>query len=104
MSFLCERITPSLAELATVLESSGVDYFAFERAQFYPEALQKASFFEPFGKLVRELSAGPPEKYAYRELPLSVDLKRYPFMPFRDDKSALVNMAKLRDYLAGRYR
>lgn len=90
---------PDLEQLWLILSKEKIDYFAFERARFYPEALKNAFYFEPFRKLVTELTSGPIEKYAYRELPTEVDLARFPAMPFRDEKSALVDVAKLGEYL-----
>ncbi|RMG43048.1 MAG: hypothetical protein D6719_04685 [Candidatus Dadabacteria bacterium] len=92
----------NLRELLAILKPEGVDYFVFERARFYPGALKKARYFPPLNQLVRELTSRPYMEYAYRELPDKVDLKKAPFMPFKDRKAALVDLKALEKYLAAR--
>jgi hypothetical protein len=85
-----------------LLAPYGIDFFAFQRDRFYPEALAKASFFRPYDQLVFGLTRGAVMEYAYRELPAEVDLERAPFMPFKDRKAAIVDVAKLGDFLRAR--
>ena len=92
----------SFEELLTLLEPEGVNYFVFEKARFYPEALRTAVYFPPLNELVTELTSGDPENYVYRQLPKEVDLATYPWMPFRDDQSAVVDLKALREYLSRR--
>jgi hypothetical protein len=85
----------SLVELYDLVAPIGIDYFVFERAQFYPEKLDSASYFRPYNVLVKELTSGNYFLYAYRELPKSLDLTVAPFMPFKDHVSAIVDIKKL---------
>jgi hypothetical protein len=82
-----------------VLEPEGIDYFVFKRADFYPQVLPTLTFFPPFDELMKELTARSPDKYAYRQLPEQVDLSKYPFMPFKDRLSAVVDVKALKIYL-----
>lgn len=89
----------SLGEFFELAKSEHFDYFVFDRSLFYPQALQKAGYFQPLNELVRQLSRGDPQKFAYRELPNSVDIDKYPFMPYRDRLVAIVDVAKLGQFL-----
>lgn len=90
----------TLKEVAAILEPEGIDYFVFERPQFYPEALKEAKYFPPLDTLTKELTSRPVTEYAFRELPSKPDLERYPFMPFRDNWSVIIDVKKLTKYLA----
>ncbi|MBX7145396.1 MAG: hypothetical protein K1X79_13170 [Oligoflexia bacterium] len=90
----------TLNELYSILASERIDYFVFDRRLFYPAALQKAGYFMPLNDLVRELTQGDPAAYAYRELPEQVNLDKYPFMPYRDRLVAIVDVAKLGEFLS----
>jgi hypothetical protein len=92
----------SLEELVRLLEPEGVDYFVFHRKLFYPDALQKATYFRPFDRLVRELTNRPPDEYAYRQLPDQVDPNAAPYMPFKDASAAVVDVRKLSEFLSSR--
>lgn len=87
-----------LKELLTLLEPEGIDYFVFRRKLFYPEELQKADYFKPFDQLVYTLTRRGDNDYAYRQLPRKVEAAA-PFMPFKDDQSAVVDIAELRRYI-----
>ncbi len=89
----------SLQELVDVLDGEDIDYFVFERKKFYPEALEKATFLPPHDVLVQELTRGPVMEYAYRKLPTEVGLERYPFLVFRDKRSVVVDVQKLKEFL-----
>jgi hypothetical protein len=89
----------TLEELVQLLEPAGVDYFVFDRRKFYPEALKSAKYFKPFDSLVTELTSRPVDEFAFRKLPRTVDLERFPAMPFRDDFAALVDVKKLKAWL-----
>jgi hypothetical protein len=89
----------SLEELLAVLEPEGIDYFVFRRGDFYPQVLPKLTFFPPFEGLMKELTSRPAEMYAYRQLPEQVDLQQYPFMPYKDRLSAVVDVEALKTYL-----
>ncbi len=90
----------TLDELVAILEPEGIDYFVFERKQFYPKALEEAKYFPPLDVLNKELTSRPYTDYAFRELPSAPDLHRYPFMTFRDDWSVVVDVKKLKEYLS----
>lgn len=90
----------NLEEFVAILEPEKIDYFVFERQQFYPEKLAVANYFPPLDTLTKELTAKPVTEYAFRQLPQTVDAVRYPFMPFRDGWSVVVDVKKLKEYLA----
>ncbi len=89
----------SLQEVVDLLEPEGVDYFVFSRQRFYPAALQAEDYFSPLSYLVRELTARPADDYAYKRLPRKVDLEKAPYMPFRDEQSAVVDVHLLKKHL-----
>lgn len=89
-----------LQSLVDILTPENVDYFIFERQRFYPERLHHTVYFKVFQPLLDSLTSGPETDYAFRELPNEVDIERYPFMPYRDRLSAIVDVKKLREYLA----
>lgn len=89
-----------LQSLVDILEPEKVDYFIFERQRFYPERLRNTKYFKVFQPLLDSLTAGPETDYAFRQLPSTIDIERYPFMPYRDRLSAVVDVNKLREYLA----
>jgi hypothetical protein len=89
----------SLEELLSVLEPEGINYFVFKRADFYPQVLPKLTFFPPFEGLMKELTSRSADNYAYRKLPEQVDIQSYPFMPFKDRFSAVVDVNALRAYV-----
>jgi hypothetical protein len=83
----------SLEELYDLVAPKGIDYFVFQRSLFYPEELAKASFFKPYDQLVFGLTRVPDiMRFAYRELPAEVDLEMAPFMPFKDNVAAVVDI------------
>ncbi len=89
----------TLEELLSLLEPEGIDYFVFKRGDFYPQVLPELTFFPPFEALMKELTSRAPENYAYRNLPERVDLQNYPFMPFKDRLSAVIDVKALRAYI-----
>ncbi len=89
----------SLKELVQILAPHHVDYFVFERKRFYPEKLKEEKYFEPLNASIQKLTGRHYTKYAYRELPREIDLEKYPFMPFRDNRSVVVDVAALKKYL-----
>ena len=90
----------TLDEFLAIIEPEEIDYFVFARKEFYPEALTQANFYSPFEPLVRELASRPHTDYAFRELPTSIDLTGAPYMPFRDDFAAVIDIKKLKEYRA----
>ena len=90
----------TLQELVAIVEPQGIDYFVFRREDFYPDALKQASYFPPLDGLVKQLSARDPDDFAFRKLPAKVDMQRFPFMPFKDEQSVLVDIAALKKFLA----
>lgn len=90
----------NLRELVDILEPEKIDYFIFDRKLFYPEKLgDGASYPKPFKDFVKEISNRPWQEFAYRELPDKVDIKKYPFMPFKDKYMAVVDVKVLRSFL-----
>jgi len=89
----------SLRELVDILEPEGITHFIFRRDDFYPGALQKTKFFASYKDLLTPLLSRPEEDYAYRQLPVSVDMERYPFMPFKDHYSTIIDVKALKGFL-----
>lgn len=90
---------PDLRTLLEIVEPEGIDYFVFEKKRFYPRVLATATYFPPFDGLVRTLTSRDAEQYAYKQLPKSIDLANAPYMPYRDDRAAVVEIAALRRFL-----
>ncbi|MEZ4754762.1 MAG: hypothetical protein R3A13_10725 [Bdellovibrionota bacterium] len=89
----------NLKQLLEIVEPEGIDYFVFERKYFYPDELDQAKYFPGLNQVVSEVTSGSHMQYAYRELPEAIDLEKAPYMPFKDDQSALVDIKKLKEYL-----
>lgn len=89
-----------LSELVDLVEPEGVDFFIFQRKDFYPEALQNAKYFQPLQPLVKELTSRHYDNYAYKQLPRQVNLEEFPFMPFRNEESVVVDIERLKQWLA----
>ncbi len=96
---LAAHYARTLQELYDILLPEGVDYFIFERKQFYPEALARAEYHPPLDKFVSELASRDYREYAYRQLPDQVDLQIAPFMPFKDAQAALIDIRLLGKFL-----
>ena len=94
------HFSASLEELVRIAEPEGIDYFVFKRTDFRPDVLPKLTFFPPFDALMKELVGRPPSDYAYRQLAQEVDLVKYPFMPFKDRESVVVDVQALKGFLA----
>ena len=89
----------SLREMVSILNPEGIDYFVFKKADFYAHILPKQTYFPPHDGLMKELTSRPIEQYAYSQLPKRVDMRQYPFMPFKDKYSVIVDIKKLNEYL-----
>jgi hypothetical protein len=89
----------TLDQLYDLVAPVGIDYFVFQRSLFYPEALEGASYFKPYDQLVFSLTRGDQQRYAYRELPREVDMEKVPFMPFKDNVAAVVDIHQLGKFL-----
>ncbi len=89
-----------LREFLALVEPEGIDYFVFSRKDFYPVALSNAYYFPPFDVMVKELTSGPQERYAYKMLPDAVADKDSPFLMYKDDYSEVVDIKALKAYLA----
>lgn len=92
----------SLEELVNILEPEGITYFVFRRADFRPGTLETLNFFPPLDILNKELTSRPLNEYAYSKLPKEVNLARYPFVPFIDSYSTLVDVQALKAHLQAR--
>lgn len=108
----------TLKDLVNILEPYNIDYFLFERNLFYSENLgygdpskpnydnpnsrenKGAGYPKPFKTYVKEISNRNWTEFAYRELPKEVDMKKYPFMPYKDKFMVVVDMKALKEYLA----
>lgn len=88
-----------LKELYELLAPHNIDYFVFERKRFYPHALKSQHYFPPQDTLVKSITNRHYTEYAYRKLPVEMDLENYPFMPFKDEQAAVVDIAKLKIFL-----
>jgi hypothetical protein len=87
-------------ELLALLEPEGINYFVFERKRFYPESLKSATYFAPHADFVRSLTSRPWQEYAFRQLPKKVDPTNFPALVFRDHFAAVIDLRKLREYVA----
>jgi hypothetical protein len=91
----------SWPEVLALLEPEGIDYFVFERRQFYPETLKQVTYFPPLDELARSLAQSPPEAYAFKNIPQTSDGKPAPFVVHRDGWSTVVDVKKLKEFLEG---
>ncbi len=89
----------TLQEFVEILLPEQIDYFVFSRQRFYATNLQTEKIYEPFYGLLKQLTSRDYRDYAYKRLPAVVDLEKYPFLVFRDNDSAVVNVSLLRQYL-----
>jgi hypothetical protein len=92
----------SLEEVVSILEPEGITHFVFKRADFYPEAMRKVKFFPSYKPLLDTLTSRPEGEYAYRQLPAKVDMTTYPFMPYKDKMSVVIDVQALKTYLQSR--
>ena len=90
----------SLTELAAILEPEKIDYFVFKRSDFREDTLPNLTFFPPLDVMVKELVSRPRSDYAYMQIPKTVDVERYPFVPYVDRLSVVVDVQKLREYIS----
>lgn len=88
-----------LGELYDLVAPEGIAYFVFERRRFYPEELERASYFRPFDTLVSDLVARLTTTSAYREIPHEAGGEIPSYLVFRDRQAAVVDIAKLGDFL-----
>ena len=91
-------------EFLQLLEPEHIDYFVFSKKRFYPEVLANESnkTFAPLNELVATLTDKPLESYVYKKLPSKVDLTVAPYMVYKDDMSAVVDVKKLKNWLDGK--
>lgn len=107
----------TLKDLVDILEPYNIDYFLFERNLFYTNRLGYgdpskdgyndpnrndnvgAGYPKPFKDYVKKISNRPWNEFAYRELPLEVDMEKYPFMPYKDKYMVVVDIKALKNYL-----
>ena len=89
----------TLPEVLKLLEPEGIDYFIFSKKRFYPEALKKEKYFAPLDTLIKELTSRHYTDYAYKLLPSKVKLDEAPYMLFKDEQSALIDIKKLREFI-----
>jgi hypothetical protein len=89
-------------EFVDLLDPEGIDYFVFSRKRFYPEVLMKerSLIFAPLNELAAELTSYDLQEYLYKKLPREVDLEEAPFMLFKDEQSALIDIKVLKEWLA----
>ncbi len=80
--------------LVKMARDSGIDYVVFARAQFYPEALAKAGYFEPLNALVHDLASKDPQAYVFRRL-----VKSGEGVVYQDKQSLVVSISKLEEAL-----
>lgn len=92
----------TLQEVHDILHPEGIDYFVFRRKRFYPEELLKERFHPPLDRLVESLTSRDAERYAYKQLPRTVDIEYFPPLVFRDDYAAIVDVKALGEWLQGR--
>jgi hypothetical protein len=89
----------SLTDVVTLLQPEGVTHFVFRRADFRPENLAKATYFPPLNTVVKELVNRPNKKFAFSELPKTLDPQGHPYVTFIDDVSIIVDVNALATHL-----
>ncbi len=89
----------TLEELVSILEPEGITHFVFRRSDFYPGAMDDVKFFASYKPLTDTLFSRPESQYAYRQLPPTVDMVKYPFMPYKDKFSVVVDVQALKEFL-----
>jgi hypothetical protein len=88
----------SWPEVLALLEPEGIDYFVFDRRQFYPETLKQVTYFPPLDELARSLAQFPPEAYAYKNVPMTAEGHSPAFVVHRDGWSMVIDVKKLREF------
>lgn len=85
----------TLVELNTLLKGSGITHFVYKRDLFYPNRLDKAKYFPPFDVLVSELTRGPHDKYAFREIQGLSEQDLNDLIVYRDPAYLVISVAGL---------
>jgi hypothetical protein len=93
------HFSANLPELLSLIEPERIDYFVFKRLDFKGDNLANVTFFPPLDVMVKELVSRAKEDYAYMQLPKTVDLDNYPFVPYIDRVSVVVDVKKLREFV-----
>jgi len=84
-----------------LLSVDKIDYFVFSRKRFYSPIKDKV--YSPLNEeVLQKLIKYPVEEYLYKKLPQQLDYKKAPFMVFRDDYSAVIDVNILRTWLEER--
>lgn len=94
------QYSASLEELVSITEPEGITHFVFRRSDYNPGGMRKLKFFPAYKPLLDQLTTRPESEYAYRQLPPTVDMAKYPFMPYKDKMSVVVDIQALKSYLA----
>ena len=89
----------NLTELLSLVEPERIDYFVFKRFDFKGDNLANVTFFPPLDVMVKELVSRPKEDYAYMQLPKKLDREQFPFVPYIDRDSLVVDIKKLREFI-----
>lgn len=89
----------SFEEIYSLLKPEGISYFVFSRKRFTEDALKNERYFSPLDILVKELTIKSPNEYAFSSLLPKVDIKKQPFLLFRDQESAIIDVDALGRYL-----
>ncbi len=86
----------SLSELSSVLDGSGITHFIFKRDLFYANRLDNAKYFPPFDILVKDLTKGPHDQYAYREIQGLGEQDLSDLIVYRDPAYIVISVAGLK--------
>lgn len=86
----------SLKDLYELLKGSGITHFIFKRDLFYANRLDNAKYFPPFDILVKELTKGPHETYAYREIQGLSEEDLKDLIVYRDPAYLVISVEGLR--------
>jgi hypothetical protein len=89
----------NLQELYELLKDERIDYFVFERARFYKDALEKNTYQLPHTQLAQELGARHWTEYAFRAIPRELDLRGAPYQVFRDSRAVIIDIRALGQWL-----
>lgn len=82
-----------------LLAPEKIDYFVFRNASFKPEALHRTVYQIPFINLLKRLNSKHLTKYVFSKLPAKIDLVNFPFLVYRSDSEAVIDVKELGVFL-----
>lgn len=79
-------------------EPDGVDYVIVKRDHFRRTGIMPKFYFKPLGDEVKELTKNLPGRYFLRRVARKVAAGRVDFVPYQDQETFVVDVAKLRQH------